>query len=71
LTPATGTEATAYELYLGSTGVGSSNLYSSFQSTNTSFSIKGLPSNGETIYVRVLTNFNGVWGYVDYTLTAQ
>jgi hypothetical protein len=71
LTPATGTEATAYELYLGSTGAGSSNLYSSGQTTNTSLTVKGLPNTGGTINVRVLTNFNGVWGYVDYTLTAQ
>jgi hypothetical protein len=71
LTPATGTEATAYELYLGSTGAGSNNLYSSGQTTATSFNVKSLPSNGETIYVRVLTNFGGVWGYVDSTLTAQ
>jgi hypothetical protein len=71
ITPATGTEATAYELYLGSTGVGSSNLYSSGQSTATSFSVKNLPTNSETIYVRVLTNFGGTWGYVDYTLSAQ
>jgi hypothetical protein len=70
LTPATGTEETAYELYLGSTGIGSNNLYSSGQTAATSFNVKSLPSDGETIYVRVLTNFNGVWGYVDYTLTA-
>jgi hypothetical protein len=70
LTPATGTEATEYELFLGSTGVGSNNLYSSGQKTATSFSVNGLPNNGETIYARVLTNFNGVWGYVDYTFTA-
>jgi hypothetical protein len=70
ITPATGTEATAYELYLGSTGVGSSNLYSSGQTAATSFNVKSLPSNGETIYARVLTNFGGTWGYVDYTFTA-
>jgi hypothetical protein len=71
ITPATGTEATAYELYLGSTGVGSSDLYSSGQSTATSFSPKNLPTNGETIYARVLTNFGGTWGYADYTFKAQ
>jgi hypothetical protein len=70
ITPATGTEATAYELFLGSTGVGSSNLYSSGQKSGTSFAVTGLPSNGETIYARVLTNFGGTWGYVDYTYAA-
>jgi uncharacterized repeat protein (TIGR03803 family) len=71
ITPATGTEATAYELYLGSTGVGSSDLYSSGQTTATTFTVKTLPTNGETIYARVLTNFGGSWGYVDYTYVAQ
>jgi sugar lactone lactonase YvrE len=71
IAPATGTEASAYELYLGSTGIGSSNLYSSGQTTTISFSVKNLPNNGETIYARVLTNFGGTWGYVDYTYVAQ
>ena len=26
--------------------------------------------NGETIYVRLTTNFNGVWVHQDYTYTA-
>jgi serine protease len=71
LTPATGTEATAYELWLGSTGVGSNNLYNSGQTTATTFNVKSLPTNGETIYARVLTNFGGTWGYVDTTYVAQ
>jgi hypothetical protein len=71
ITPATGTEATTYELWLGTTGAGSSNLYSSGQTTATSFNVKSLPNNGEIIYARVLTNFNGVWGYVDYTYNAE
>jgi hypothetical protein len=71
LTPATGTEATAYELWLGSTGAGSSDLYSSGQTTATSFNVKSLPTNGETIYARVLTNFGGTWGYIDTTYVAQ
>jgi hypothetical protein len=56
---------------LGSTGAGSSDLYSSGQTTATTFTVKTLPTNGETIYARVLTNFGGTWGYVDYTLKAQ
>jgi hypothetical protein len=71
LTPATGTEATDYELWIGSTGVGADDLYTSGKVTTTSFNVKSLPSNGETLYVRVLTDFNGTWGYVDYTLKAQ
>ncbi|MGP8173543.1 MAG: Ig-like domain repeat protein, partial [Terracidiphilus sp.] len=41
---------TAYELYLGTTGVGSNNLYYSGLTTATSASVTGLPTNGVTVY---------------------
>jgi hypothetical protein len=62
--------ATGYQLWLGSTGVNSNNLYSSIVTTGTSFSVSNLPVNGETIYARLFTNFNGVWSSANYTLTA-
>jgi hypothetical protein len=65
------TGATGYLLSLGSTGVGSANLYYSGSTTATSVTATGLPTNGETIYARLLTNFNGTWAHVDYTFTAE
>ena len=64
------TAATAYSLWLGSTGIGSGNLYSSHAITATSITAKGLPTNGETIYARLYTIFNGRSVYTDYTFTA-
>ena len=68
-TAATG--ASGYSLWLGSTGAGSSNLYNSHLTTATSATAAGLPTNGETIYARMNTIYNGVARYVDYTYTAQ
>jgi len=60
-----------YSLWLGSTGAGSDNLYSSHETTGTSVTAKGLPTNGETIYARLFTNINGSWEYNDYTFIAK
>jgi hypothetical protein len=68
-TAATG--ATDYELFVGSTGPGSYNLYYSGDKTVTSLTVNGLPTNGEPIYVRLYTNFNGTLEYFDYTFMAQ
>ena len=59
-----------YSLWLGSTGVGSYNLYDSHETTATSATAKGLPTNGETIYARLNVIFNGVAQHVNYTYTA-
>jgi sugar lactone lactonase YvrE len=67
-TAATG--ATGYELLLGSKGAGSSNLYHSGIKTVTSLKVSGLPTNGEKIYARILTKFNGASVHADYTYTA-
>jgi hypothetical protein len=61
--------ATSYALFLGSTGVGSSNLYGKVTTANT-LTANYLPLNGETIYARLLTNLNGVWVHYDCTFTA-
>ncbi len=66
-----GNTATHFELWLGSTGVGSSNLYNSGNVTATTETVNGLPTNGETIYVRLYSLINGVWHSVDYTYLAQ
>jgi len=62
--------ATAYSLWLGSTGAGSVNLYCSHSITATSVTAAGLPTNGETVYARLYTSFNGKTVYTDYTYTA-
>ena len=66
----TATGATSYELFLGSTGPGSYNVYYSGHLTGTSAAVTGLPINGETIYGRVYTWFNSTLYYNDYTFTA-
>jgi hypothetical protein len=67
-TAATG--ATEYYLWLGSTGVGSYNLKNLGIPSGTSVAVTGLPTNGETIYARLWTSYNGVKVYNDYTYTA-
>jgi hypothetical protein len=64
------TGATKYVLDLGSTGVGSSNLYSSGGATGTSVTANNLPANGETIYARLYTYFGAASVSADFTYTA-
>jgi len=61
-----------YFLHLGTTGVGSQNLLNSteYPASTTSVVLNGLPLNGETIYARVFTDYNGTHLYKDYTFTA-
>ena len=67
-----GTGATGYALWIGSTGPGSNNLYYSGQkaSTVTSLAVSGLPVNGETIYVRLITYYGSSNAYINYTYTS-
>ena len=60
-----------YWLFLGTTGVGSKNLYDSGQQTATSATVSGLPTTGATIYARIYTRYNGVLVYNDYTYKAE
>jgi serine protease len=66
-----GVGATEYSLWVGTTGVGSDNIYGSPNSTATSITVNKLPANGAPVYVRLYTNFNGSWAHADYTYTAQ
>jgi hypothetical protein len=66
-----GNNATHFELFLGSTGVGSSNLYNSGNVTVTTETVNNLPTNGEKIYARLFSLINGAWQSQDYTYTAQ
>lgn len=62
------TGATAYEIYVGSTGVGSSDIFqSSATTTGTSQAVTGIPTSG-TVYVRVWSDIGGVfWTSTDFT----
>ena len=68
-TPAAG--ATEYYLWLGSAGVGSDDLRNVGITSGTSVTVTGMPVNGEPIYARLWTSWNGVKKYVDYVYTAQ
>ncbi|HEY1159704.1 MAG TPA: S53 family peptidase, partial [Terracidiphilus sp.] len=60
---------TSYQLDLGTTGVGSSNLYNSGGTTATTKAVSGLPTNGVTVFARLYSEINGFWQSADYTYT--
>jgi hypothetical protein len=60
---------TEYDLYLGTTGVGSNNLYQTGHITTMTTTVPKLPSSGATVYARLLSLINGTWQYKDYTFT--
>jgi len=66
-----GTGATEYELWVGSAGAGSGNIHYPGVTTGTTETVSGLPTNGETLYVRLYSKIAGVWQYNDYTYTAE
>jgi len=59
-----------YWLFVGTTGIGSNNLYDSHQQSATSASVSGLPTDGGKLYVRVYTQYDGTLVYSDYTYTS-
>ena len=65
----TGTGVTAYQLWLGTTGVGTFDIYNSGSTTATAETVSGIPANGVTIYVRLFSKINGAWQPIDYTYT--
>jgi hypothetical protein len=66
-----GAGPTKYELQLGTTGVGSSNLYNSGGTTATTETVSGLPTTGVKVYARLWSEIDAKWKYVDYTYTAE
>jgi len=64
------TGATKYWLYVGTSGVGTSNVYSADQGTKTSATVSNLPRNKVKLYVRLWSLVNGNWLYKDCTYTA-
>ena len=65
----TGTGVTAYQLWLGTSGVGSSGLFNSGTITTTSITIASIPSKGVTVYARLYSEIGGKWQFKDYTYT--
>ena len=67
-----GTGATLYDLWLGTTGVGSDNVYVSGHITTTSAIAPKVPYGvaSDTVYVRLLWLVNGAWQSNDYTYSA-
>jgi predicted outer membrane repeat protein len=59
-----------YELLVGTTGVGSDNLYFSGLTNATSESVT-IPANGAKVYVRFRQLINGVWHSNDFICTEQ
>ena len=61
-----GVGPTAYQLLLGTTGAGSSNLYVGAETMATSATVT-IPSKGATVYATLRQLFNGVWKVTNYT----
>ena len=66
----TGGGGSQYLLSVGSTGVGSSNIFSQNVGSNLSTIVNNIPSGGVPIYVRLWTFLASGWVFVDYTYTA-
>jgi hypothetical protein len=65
-----GTSVSAYILELGTTGVGSQNIFNSGGKVATSANVTGIPTNGATVYARLWSKIAGAWQFTDYTYTA-
>ena len=66
-----GNTAKTFQLFVGTTGVGSHNVYNSGAVTATTEHVNGLPTNGSKVYVRLYWLINGTWSTADYTYKAQ
>ncbi len=62
--------AEQYWLRIGTTEIGSFDVYSNDQGINTSKTVSDLPAAGETLYVRLFSMIGGDWFFNDYTSTA-
>ena len=58
---------TAYLLYLGTAGPGSSDLYNSSPTVSLSAGVSGLPAFGLPVYARLYSKINGALKFVDTT----
>ncbi len=63
-----GAGPTKYELLLGTTGLNTSDIYSSGTTTDTSETVS-IPSSGLTVYATLKQLISGTWQYSHYTFT--
>jgi serine protease len=66
-----GTGVTIYDLALGTTGFGSSDIYTTGHTTAHSTGAIPLPTNGVTVYAQLYSYVGGSWLYSQYTFTEQ
>jgi hypothetical protein len=66
-----GVNVSDYGLWIGTSGVGSSNLDKLNAGTSVSKSVTNLPANGATIYVRLLSTVGGVLQWNDYKYVSK
>ena len=64
-----GTGVTAYQLLVGSTGIGSSNVFNSGSITATSENSVPVPATGAKLYIRLSSKIGGIWQSTDYSCT--
>src|SRR5262249_21121496 len=65
-----GSGVSQYWLYVGTTGVGTSNIYNQSTGSAQSTTVSGLPSDGSTVYVRLWSLIAGGWQFNDYSYTS-
>ena len=63
-----GVGVTLYQLTLGTTGAGSSDLFS-YTGSATSVTVPAVPANGAIVYARLSSKISGAWQYNDYLYT--
>ena len=56
-----GSGPAAYQLWLGTTGVGSQNLYDSGATKATTVTVNSLPTDGVTVFARLWSKIKGTW----------
>ena len=64
-----GTSVTNYQIMVGTTGPGASNLLRLTTTALTSGLVSKIPTTGGTLYVRLYSMIGGAWQYTDYTYT--
>lgn len=64
-----GSAASDYQLYVGTTGAGSTNIYNGPVTTGSSASVSGIPTSGATVYVRLKWKVASTWYHLDYVYT--
>jgi len=65
-----GLGVTEQYLYIGTSGYGSTDIYSGWVNGKTSLTLYNLPRNAESISVMLLSKINGKWQYRYYTYKA-